>query len=127
MRNERHCSNFSTIASINCKWFFNNISNVVNIYSIFDVMISKLLHWSMICVIKSLISEDVSFSPFGNILASAKAIIDSSYYISFSHVHRLGNSIGHNLAKHVRHIRGFLVWMDNVALHLLSILSIDYN
>ena len=109
MRNERHCSNFFTIASINCKWFFfNNISNVVNIHSIFDVMISDLLHWSMIYVIKSLISEDVSFSPFGHILASAKAITDS---------------INHNLAKHVRHVRGFLVWKENVPSHLQFALS----
>ena len=92
--------------------FFNNISNVVNIYSIFDVMISELLHWSMIYVIKSLISEDVFFSPFGHILASAKAIIDS---------------INHNLAKHVRHVRGFLVWNENVPSHLQSALSTDYN
>lgn len=38
-------------------------------------------------VIKSLRSDDNSFSPFGHILATAKAATETSYCISFFHIH----------------------------------------
>ena len=43
--------------------------------------------------------------------------------ISFSYIHRLGNSIAHNLTKHVKYTRGFSVWMEDIPLHLQAILS----
>ena len=58
-------------------------------------------------VIKTLNSEEDSLSPFGYILASAKATTNANCCISFSHILRLGNSVAHNLAKHARHVRGF--------------------
>ncbi|KAK9983869.1 hypothetical protein SO802_033394 [Lithocarpus litseifolius] len=48
-------------------------------------------------VIKALKNNDESLSPFGHILASAKAITDVNC-ISFSHTRRLGNAVAHNLA-----------------------------
>ena len=33
--------------------------------------------------------------------------------ISFSHAHRMGNSIVHSLAKHSRHVSSYLVWMED--------------
>ena len=37
--------------------------------------------------------------------------------VSFSHVRRSGNNVAHNLAKHARHVRGFLVWTENAPPH----------
>ena len=72
-------------------------------------------------------SEDVSFSPFSHILVSAKENTNFTYCISFSHICRLSNSVTHNLAKHARHVKGFLVWMEDVPPHLQSVLSVDYG
>ena len=60
-------------------------------------------------VIKCLRSDDDSFSPFGHILAAAKATTKTSCCISFSHIRRLSNSVTHNLAKHARYVRDFSV------------------
>ena len=76
-------------------------------------------------VIKSLRSNDDSFSPFGHILAAAKATTETNCCISFSHIRRLGNSVAHNLAKHARHVRGSSVWMEDVPPHLQVVLSAD--
>ena len=53
-------------------------------------------------VIKELNADEESFSPYGQILASAKASLGARTCISFSHVCSLDNSVTHNLAKHVR-------------------------
>lgn len=68
---------------------------------------SFILEGDSEAVIKSLMTKDVS--PSGHILALAKGITNFSFGISFSYIHRLGNSVAHNLTKHVRHVRGFLV------------------
>ena len=73
-------------------------------------------------VIKTLISNDDSFSPFGNILVATKATVETNYCIFFSHVRRFGNFIAHNLAKYARHVRGFLVWMEDVPPYLQYVL-----
>ncbi|XP_075636769.1 uncharacterized protein LOC142609006 [Castanea sativa] len=62
---------------------------------------SFILEGDSEAVIKSLTTEDVS--PFGHILALAKGNTNSSSGISFSYIHKLGNSIAHNLTKHARH------------------------
>ena len=59
-------------------------------------------------VIKALKCNEDSLSPFGHILALAKATTDVNC-ISFSHPRRLGNSATHNLVKHARHVAGFTV------------------
>ena len=76
-------------------------------------------------VIKCLRSDDDSFSPFGHILAAAKATTKTSCCISFSHIRRLSNSVAHNLAKHARYVRDFSVWMEDVPPHLQAILLVD--
>ncbi|KAK9983798.1 hypothetical protein SO802_033323 [Lithocarpus litseifolius] len=76
-------------------------------------------------VIKCLRSDYDSFFPFGHILAAAKATTEPRCCISFSHICRLGNIVtsNNNLVKHVRLVRGFLVWMEDVSPHLQAILS----
>ena len=76
-------------------------------------------------VIKTLNCEEDSLSPFGYILALAKATTEANCCISFSHIRRLGNSVTHNLTTHTRHVRGFLVWMKDISPYLYSVLFTD--
>lgn len=64
-------------------------------------------------MINTLSSKEDSLSPFGHILDSAKAMIESNC-ISFSHVCRLSNSVIYNLTKHARHVNDYSVWMEDI-------------
>ena len=75
-------------------------------------------------IIKSLCSEERPLSSYGHILESAKNLIEANR-ISFSHVHLIGNFVAHNLAKHARHVSGYMVWMEDVPPHLHSVLEAD--
>lgn len=68
-------------------------------------------------VIKALDREEESFSPYGHILTAAKSLTDSTG-ISFSHVHRMGNFVVHNLAQHIKYVSGFLVSIEDVLSYL---------
>ena len=50
-------------------------------------------------IIKALQSKEDSLAPFGHILEVAKITTDINH-VSFTHVHRLGNDVAYNLAKH---------------------------
>ena len=43
----------------------------------------------------------------------------------YSHIKRNGNSVAHSLAKHTIRIPDFQVWVENVPLHIVSILQSD--
>ena len=78
-------------------------------------------------VIKALKLDEVSLSSFDHLIALAKSTMLACSCISFSHVHRAGNSVAHNLVKHVRHVRVFSVWMEDVLPHLFSVLFANYD
>ena len=75
-------------------------------------------------VIRNLNKDERSLSEIGHILELAKAITDPNR-VSFSHVRRVGNSVAHNLVKYSRHVSGYLVWMNDVPLHLNYVLLAD--
>ena len=77
MVNKRYCStNFFTIASVVWIWFFYDVSNVVNLYTIsFDVNISNSLHWS----INFLIIDSIN-----NCTHYFKLLINTKSYYTFS-------------------------------------------
>ena len=50
-------------------------------------------------IIKALQCKEDSLAPFGHILEVAKITTDINH-VSFTHVHRLGNAVAHNPAKH---------------------------
>ena len=43
-------------------------------------------------------------------------------YIYISHVRHKGSSVTHNLTRHVLHVTGFLVWIENVPPVLLYVI-----
>ena len=77
MVNKRYCStNFFTIAGVVWIWFFYDVSNVVNLYTIsFDVNISNSLHWS----INFLIIDSIN-----NCIHYFKLLINTKLYYTFS-------------------------------------------
>ena len=65
-------------------------------------------------------------------LCRAVSILISSFYnfiettcFSFAHVHRVGNFVAHNLAKHARYVSDYLIWMEGVPPHIYSVLIGD--
>ena len=72
-------------------------------------------------VIKTLDSEGESFSPYGHIITATKKLTDTTR-ILFSHVCRVDNSVARNLAKHTRHVSGYLAWMENALPHFHAVL-----
>lgn len=70
-------------------------------------------------VIEALQSDKESFASFGHLIVDVKSKAFNA--VIFSHTRRQGNSVAHNLTCHAKHVRGFLVWMENVPPHLLAV------
>ena len=78
-------------------------------------------------VIKALKNEE-SLATFGHMISATRSTIDAFCNISFSPTHRQGNTIAHNLDRHIRHVSGgYLVWMDDVPPQLHNILQVDFG
>ena len=69
-------------------------------------------------------------SCFGHLLQDAKCHIYRDIwqyvyiyiYIYISHVRHKGSSVTHNLTRHVLHVTGFLVWIEDVPPVLLYVI-----
>ena len=88
---------------------------------------SFILEGDSVNVINTLNSDEKSLSNYGHILSSTKSMLVASSCVSFSHVRCAGNYVAHNLAKHARHVRGFIVWTENVPPHLNSVFLVDHG
>ena len=75
-------------------------------------------------IIKALKSNEESLATYGHVISAVRPAIDAFRNISFSHTRRQGNAIAHNLA---RHVIGYLVWMEDVPLHVCNVLIVDYG
>ena len=64
------------------------------------------------------VTMNISFSSYGHLIAEAKFLISSFLSCTFSHIHRHGNSIAHNLGKHTSHVSGLMVWMEDILPHI---------
>ena len=69
----------------------------------------------------SKITMDV-LTEHGHLIDEAKELAKDFTYIEFSHVLRQKNSVAHNIARHVRHVSEYLVWMKDVPPHLFFFL-----
>ena len=73
-------------------------------------------------VINTFRSTEASLTTYGHLLESAKSTLVTSKCIAFTHIHRSGNRVAHNLAKHTRHVRGLSVWVEDIPPHLYDVL-----
>ena len=76
-------------------------------------------------VISTLRKEEESFSSFGHLISSIKHYLHSCSCISFSHTRRSGNSVTHSLAKLVKNIVDFSIWMEDVPSQVNDVLLAD--
>lgn len=60
-------------------------------------------------LIKSLMEDLLSVASSGLLIQDVKVIAESFQCIRFSHVHREGNKVAYNLARHACHVTGFSV------------------
>ncbi|KAL0006575.1 hypothetical protein SO802_008077, partial [Lithocarpus litseifolius] len=75
-------------------------------------------------VTKALKSEDELFSYHGHLIVEAKLFFDFFHYLSLSHICTQGNSVAHNLA---RHVSGLLARMKDVPPHLNFVLLANFD
>ena len=78
-------------------------------------------------IISVLRSEEESFTSFGHLISSIKQSLGIFSCISFSHTHRTGNFLAHNLAQYARHIDTFTVWIEDVPPHLHHVIVTDFG
>ena len=76
-------------------------------------------------VINALNEAPHSLASFGLLIQDVKCFANLFHCIKFSHVHRKGNSVAHNLARHARHVTGFQAWMENVSSHTVATYQVD--
>ena len=76
-------------------------------------------------VINTLRSLEASLTTYGHLLEFAKSTLVTSKCIAFSHIRRSGNRVAQNLAKHARHVRGLLVWVEDMPPDLYNVLYAD--
>ena len=75
-------------------------------------------------IIKALKSNEESLATYGHMISAVRPAIDAFRNISFSHTRWQGNAIARNL---VRHVSGYLVWMEDIPPHVLDVLIADYG
>ena len=73
----------------------------------------------------ALLCESPSLTDYGHLVDEAKELAKDFSNIEFSHALRWGNSLAHNIARHARHVSEFMVWMEDVPPHLVSVIQVD--
>ena len=67
---------------------------------------------------KALRSENDSFTSYSHLVGKVKILAEAFCDITFSHTHRQGNFVVHNIARYTRNVSGLLVLMEDVIPHL---------
>ena len=66
-----------------------------------------------------------SLVSFGLLILDAQMLVGLFNGTSFLHVGRDGNFVAHNLARHVHHVTGFSVKMEDIPFHTLATYQAD--
>ena len=61
----------------------------------------------------------------GHLIGEAKELAKEFMDIKFSHVLRQSNSATHNIARYVRHVSEYSVWMEDVHPYLYFVIQAD--
>ena len=86
---------------------------------------NAILEGHLLGLIKALKTEDHNMSSWGLLVEDVKLVANSFVSLSYSHIKRNGNSVAHNLAKHVIRIPDFQIWIEDVPSHVVSFLHSD--
>ena len=78
-------------------------------------------------LIQALKSQEQNLSLWGLLVEDVKVYGTKFRRLLYSHVKRNGNSVAHNLAKHVICILDFQVWMEDVPSHIVLFLHLDVS
>ena len=78
-------------------------------------------------LIQVLKSQEQNLSSWGLLVEDVKVYGVKFRRLLYSHVKRNGNSIAHNLAKHVICILDFQVWMEDVPSYIVPFLHLDVS
>ena len=76
---------------------------------------------------KSLMEDSLSIASSGLLIQDVEVIVESFQCIMFSHVRREGNKVAHNLTRHLRHVIGFSIWMEDILSHTLVAYKSDLS
>ena len=83
---------------------------------------SIVLEGDSAIITRALQAEELSLASFGNIIVEAQSYAKTFHSFKVNHINQRGKSVAHKLARHVRHISGLVVWMEEIPPHLISIL-----
>ena len=78
-------------------------------------------------LIQALKSQEQNLSSWGLLIEDVKVYGTKFRRLLYSHVKRNGNSVEHNLMKHVIWILDFQVWMEDVPSHIVPFLHLDVS
>ena len=78
-------------------------------------------------LMKSLMEDSLSIASSGLLIQDVEVIAESFQCIMFSHVRREGNKVAHNLTRHLCHVIGFSIWMEDVSSHTLVAYKADLS
>ena len=83
---------------------------------------SVILEGDSEIVINFLRDKFTSMSSFGHFIQDTKFTVKAFRDIHFSHAGHEGNSVTYNFVRHVSHVTGFIVWIEDVQPHLLDVI-----
>ena len=73
-----------------------------------------ILEGDSMIIMTALRDPSPSLASYGLLVRDAQLMAHLFTCSSFQHVGRVGNNVAHNLARHARHVIGFLVWIEDV-------------
>ena len=76
-------------------------------------------------MIQALKSEERSLSPIGLLIEDVKMFANNFVILLYSHIKKNSNRVAHSLAKSALCMADFQIWMEDVPLHIVSILQLD--
>ena len=76
-------------------------------------------------MIQALKSEERSLSPIGLLIEDVKMFANNFVILLYSHIKKNSNRVAHSLAKNTLCMADFQVWMEDIPLHIVSILQLD--
>ena len=86
---------------------------------------NAILEGDSLGLIQALKSEERSLSQMGLLIEDVKMFANNFVILLYSHIKKNSNRVAHSLAKSALCMADFQIWMEDVPLHIVSILQLD--